>query len=330
MNLTTHSNRLFLQTLTPDLAACFSRTPRTVSFALSINLLHVTALLLHSPCSDRCNKSPRAPTPNLLLADASPSNGPLTDALRAESSSSAYAMAPDSPYRAEFYYQAGAAQQHGHPKAIDKDQLDANGNPIPLSRQQPKRILGLMPNYRSVSGGAVRARPTFKSNFIIATKQNFDYSSFIFNEITSLAAEGLNEHPRLGKGIGGAWAYSWRGFVDKSDGTYLQAFLLPSILHEDNRYYPMGTGSPSKRVAYASTRWLITRTYGGHQTLNLASLGGKVATQAISKSYYPAGTTPLSALAEKFAFGIDREVGFTIFREFYPDIATHALHRRKP
>jgi hypothetical protein len=32
-------------------------------------------------------------------------------------------------------------------------ELDADGNPIPLERQQPKRILGLMPNFRSVSGG---------------------------------------------------------------------------------------------------------------------------------------------------------------------------------
>lgn len=245
MNLTTHSNCLFLQTLTPDPPACFSRTPGR--YPLRFQLICSTFLLSCSTALAQTGATnlPEAPTLNLLLADASPSNGPLTDALRAESSSSACAMAPDSPYRAEFYFQAGAAQQHGDPKAIDKDQLDANGNPIPLSRQQPKRILGLMPNYRSVSGGAVRARPTFKSNFIIATKQNFDYSSFIFNEIISLAAEGLNEHPRLGKGIGGAWAYSWRGFVDKSDGTYLQAFLLPSILHEDNRYYAMGTGNPA-------------------------------------------------------------------------------------
>lgn len=266
---------------------------------------------------------PEAPNSNLLLAEAHPSEAPLP-----ADSSGSFVVGSDSPFRAELFFQD--AHQDGRPKPIDKDQLDANGNPIPLSRQQPKRILGLMPNYRSVSGGAVRARPTFKTNFIIATKQNFDYSSFVFNEITSLAAEGLDEHPKLGKGIPGAWAYSWRGFVDKTDGTYLQAFLLPSILHEDTRYYAIGSGNSTKRVAYASTRWLLTRTYSGHQTLNLASLGGKVATQAISKTYYPAGTTPFTTLAEKFAFGIAREVGFTIFREFYPDIATHALRRRKP
>src|SRR5580700_1724109 len=30
--------------------------------------------------------------------------------------------------------------------------VDADGNPIPLERRQPKRILGFMPNFRSVSG----------------------------------------------------------------------------------------------------------------------------------------------------------------------------------
>ena len=28
----------------------------------------------------------------------------------------------------------------------------------------------------------------------------------------------LNEHPSLGKGVGGFYAYTWRGFLDKTDG----------------------------------------------------------------------------------------------------------------
>ena len=71
------------------------------------------------------------------------------------------------------------------------------------SASNPKRILGFMPNFRSVSGGAIAHPPGWKYNFGIATHQAFDYSSFLFLGITSLTAEGIDSHPALGKGVDG-------------------------------------------------------------------------------------------------------------------------------
>ncbi|MGA3264921.1 MAG: hypothetical protein ABSC47_12865, partial [Terracidiphilus sp.] len=140
--------------------------------------------------------------------------------------------------------QSAQDTNHGKPRARpnSSDTHDANGNPIPLERRQPKRILGIMPNFRSVAGGAVPHPPGWKYNFIIATHQATDYSSFIFLGITSLTAEGVNEHPVLGKGVDGFYAYTWRGFLDKTDGTYLSAWLLPNILREDTRFFALGSG----------------------------------------------------------------------------------------
>ncbi|CAN5555488.1 hypothetical protein BH10ACI4_BH10ACI4_37810 [soil metagenome] len=210
--------------------------------------------------------------------------------------------------------------------------LDANGNPIPLDRQQPQRILGFMPNFRSVAGGSKPHPPGWKYNFQIATHQSFDYSSFIFLGITSLAAQGMDSHPALGKGIPGFYAYTWRGFLDKTDGTYLGAWLLPSLLHEDTRYYALGKGhSVPTRALYVISRQAVTRTYGGSQTPNIAGLGGKVLTQVISRSYYPAGSSTFSVLATKFGYSAMRDIAFSSIREFYPDIAAHYIrkHREK-
>ena len=238
----------------------------------------------------------------------------------------------------EGYQQDAAAQAARQSDArkrrtsIDEPDLDANGNVIPLERHQPKRILGFMPNYRSVSAGAKPHPPGWKYNFTIATHQAFDYSSFIFLGITSLSAEGINSHPVLGKGVGGAWAYTWRGFLDKTDGTYLGAWFLPSLLHEDTRFYPLGTGhSIPIRALYVISRQGVTRTYGGRQTPNIAGLGGKVLTQIISREYYPTGATSFSTLATKFAYSAMRDIGFSSIREFYPDVAAHYIrkHREK-
>ena len=196
--------------------------------------------------------------------------------------------------------------------------------------EQPKRILGIMPNYRSVSAGSHPPPPTLKQNFMVATHQAFDYSSFFFLGITSGIAEAQDAHPSLDNYNGGNavfYAYVWRGFLDKTDGNYLAAFVLPTILHEDTRYYAIGSGSKWKRLGYSASRVAIARTYGGRTTPNFAGLGGKVAAQAISPNYYPPGSSPFGVLATKFAYSCARDIGFTVFREFYPDIAIHVLHR---
>src|SRR6185312_6546065 len=49
--------------------------------------------------------------------------------------------------------------------------------PGPL--QQPKRILGIMPNFRAVSAGTIPPPPTIGQSFKIATQNSFDYSSIL-------------------------------------------------------------------------------------------------------------------------------------------------------
>jgi hypothetical protein len=274
---------------------------------------------------------PDAPS-QLLLADAKPS------ALAGSSSS----LNSSDPFDYSFY-PAGYAPQSPSPdsaaqtaKDSDKSKsnkpavVDADGNPIPLERQQPQRILGFMPNFRSVSAGSTPHAPGWKYNFTVASHQAFDYSSFIFLGLTSITAEGLNEHPSLGKGVGGFYAYTWRGFLDKTDGTYLSAWLLPSLLHEDTRFYPLGHGhSIAIREFYVISRQGVARTYGGAQTPNIAGLGGKVLTQVVSRYYYPPGATTFGALAEKFGYSVMRDVIFSNIREFYPDIAAHYIHKHR-
>lgn len=252
-----------------------------------------------------------------------------------ESSSSAdFLWQIDSTYISDFG-QAGQQapetdQADARPKAVSNAPVDANGNAIPLERRQPQRILGFMPNFRTVSGGAMPPRPSWKYNFIVASHQATDYSSFIFLGLTSITAEGMNMHPSLGKGVDGFYAYTWRGFLDKTDGTYLSAWLLPSLLHEDTRFYALGAGhSIAFRSLYVISRQAVARTYGGRQTPNIAGLGGKVLTQVISRYYYPPSATSFGVLASKFGYSVMRDVTFSSIREFYPDIAAHYIRKHR-
>lgn len=267
---------------------------------------------------------PDAPS-HRLIATADPAPDPASAPEPSASSSSSIDIF--APPQDDAPGQAGTPPHHPANLQVDED-----GNVIPLNRQQPKRILGFMPNFRSVSAGSKPHPPGWKYNFKIATRQSFDYSSFIFLGITSLTAEGMDSHPVLGKGIHGFYSYTWRGFLDKTDGTYLGAWLLPSLLHEDTRYYPLGDGHRIvTRALYVISRQGVALTYGGRQTPNVAGLGAKVLAQVVSREYYPPGATSFGVLATKFAYAAMRDIGISSIREFYPDVAAHYIrkHREK-
>lgn len=213
------------------------------------------------------------------------------------------------------------------PKQPDTSTQAPSGKAVPTSKQQPQRILGVMPNFRAVSAGEMPPPPTPKQSFMIATKNSFDYSSFIFVGITSMLAEGTDAHPALGKGVAGFGRYYWRGFVDKTDGNYLVIFALPSVLHQDERYYAKGEGPFLKRGIYAATRILITPDYHGHNTFNASEVLGRAMAQGISTTYYPQSDRTIGALAVKFGWAMGRDALTNVFREYWPDIATHVLHR---
>lgn len=219
------------------------------------------------------------------------------------------------------------ARQPTQPPAATPPQASQPAQPPATPPPQPKRILGVVPNFRAVSAGAIPPPPGPKESFKIATSNTFDYSAFVFVGVTSALAEWTDAHPKLGEGMPGFGRYYWRGFVDKADGNYLVVFVFPTFLHEDERYFAMGQGPFLKRTAYAASRVVITPNYHGNETINLAEILGRGISQGISASYYPPGERTLGDLAVKFGYAVGRDALMNVFREFWPDIAVHVLHR---
>lgn len=208
-----------------------------------------------------------------------------------------------------------------------QDPIAANV-PKKIPPPQPKRILGVMPNYRAVSAGVKPPPFTPHEAFMVATRNSFDYSSFVFVGITSLLAEGTNAHSQLGKGVPGYWAYTWRGYLDKTDGNYWVDFVMPSIVHQDERYYAKGEGGVLKRSVYAATRVLITPNFDGKNGFNTSEVLGRGISQAISLSYYPSQTQTFSGFAQKYGYALSRDAITNVFRELWPDINAHVLHHQ--
>lgn len=210
-------------------------------------------------------------------------------------------------------------------------QQDKHGDvaPAPAILPQQKRVFGVLPNYTSVSGGTKPKAAGWKTDSEVALRQSTDYVGNLYSIATSAIAYGQDSHPSLDTVNGGnapVWAYVWRGLLDKTDQVALGTVLFPALLHQDTRYYAMGAGSKVKRTLHAAESVVIAHSYSGRPVFNVAGLAGKVGTQAVSTTYYPAGSEDFGVLATKFTYSCLRQAGFTILREFSPDIAVH-LHK---
>jgi hypothetical protein len=91
----------------------------------------------------------------------------------------------------------------------------------------------------------------------------------------------------------------------------------------------MGPGHPFfKRLVYAGTRVLITRTDSGHATPNFSLIAGNAAGSALTIPYYPAQNTSFKEVAETFGGSLGGSALGFVVNEFIVD-ALIDLHIKK-
>ncbi len=192
--------------------------------------------------------------------------------------------------------------------------------------KQPKRILGIIPNYRAVSANTHLPPQSFKNNLWLATQDTFDYSDFIFvGGLAGIAMAGKSQ-PTFGQGAEGFGKYYWHVFVDGAIENYMTEAIVPAATKEDPRYYTMGKGGFVKRTGYAVSRLFITRTNSGGSTFNLSEVVGAGAAAGIGNAYYPAESNPWVKSYQRWGTQVGLDGVFNVLKEFWPDINQAVFH----
>jgi hypothetical protein len=76
--------------------------------------------------------------------------------------------------------------------------------------------------------------------------------------------------------------------ISSSTEDFLSDSVMSPLMHQDPRYFRLGHGHPFlRRLVYAATRPLITRTDGGRTVPNFALMSGNLAGAALTNLYYP-------------------------------------------
>ena len=92
------------------------------------------------------------------------------------------------------------------------------GSNTTQSSQQPKRILGIIPNYRAVSADTQMPPLSMKAKFGLATQDSFDYSSLILAGIIAGIGQLQGSGPEFGRGAPAYGRYYWHALADEING----------------------------------------------------------------------------------------------------------------
>jgi hypothetical protein len=194
----------------------------------------------------------------------------------------------------------------------------------PEAGQQTNRILWIMPNFRAVSAGSKLPPQSIKEKFKTGALDSFDYSSFIFAGIQAGISQATDAYPALRQGAAGYGRYYWHTFADQTDENLWVEAILPSVLHQDSRYYTMGRGGFIKRGIYAASRTVITRTDSGGETFNASEVLGSGIASGISSAYYPSQYRTWTKIGQRWLTNALLDLGTFGAKEFWPDI-NHAI-----
>jgi hypothetical protein len=199
------------------------------------------------------------------------------------------------------------------------------------NRSDDNHILGIVPNYTTVNRPPKQYHAISPGEkFKLASEDTFDPYSFVITGIYAGVAQWGNNYRQFGQGMQGYGKRYGAALADGTISNYITEGALPSLLHEDPRLFRLGTGSTFKRIGYAMSRVLVTRTDSGGQRFNTSEIAGNMLAASLSNLYYPPLNRSLDNTVEHFIINVISDSGFNVLKEFWPDMRRKVLHKGGP
>jgi hypothetical protein len=192
------------------------------------------------------------------------------------------------------------------------------------------RLFFALPNFLTLEN-ADRVPPlTTKQKFAVVTRSSFDYIQVHWYAFLAGVSQAEDSEPGYGQGAAG---YGKRFGAAAADGTienYFTSAILPSVFHQDPRFYQLGKGGFWRRTFYAMSRIVVTRSDSGSNQFNVSEVFGSAIAAGISTySYHPHDDKTLSNTASVWGSQIAYDAGTIVLKEFWPDIRRKLTHKHK-
>src|SRR5579863_353661 len=184
-----------------------------------------------------------------------------------------------------------------------------------VSIEEKQRIFGIIPNYYVVYDSENVVPMTTKLKFQMALRVSIDPISFA-GALTLGAIDQASDTPGYPQG--------WKGYGQRVGAVYTDGFtdtmlggaILPSLLHQDPRYYYQGTGTVRSRALHALEAPFVCKGDNGKWQPNVSSIGGDLISASISTAYYPQSDRGAGLLFENVLIETAERGASTLIQEF--------------
>jgi hypothetical protein len=184
---------------------------------------------------------------------------------------------------------------------------------VAIAEQQ--RILGVIPNFYVVYDSKNAVPLTTKLKFQMAYRVSIDPVSILGAGVLAAVNQAGNT-PDYQQGWAGYGQRFGAAYADGVTDIMFGGAILPSLLHQDPRYFYQGTGTVKSRMMHALANPFICKGDNGRNQVNISSMGGDLISSAISNAYYPESNRGASLVFGGFLISTgEREVS-SLVQEF--------------
>jgi len=183
------------------------------------------------------------------------------------------------------------------------------------SQPESKRILGIIPNYRTSPSLRDYKPLTSREKFKIASEDAFDRGTVALAVLFGGEAQLTNANRSFGQGAAGFGRYLGTSYGDFVIGDYMTEAVFPTLLHQDPRYFRRATGSGWSRFGYAMGQIFWTHRDSGGTQFNYSEVIGNSTAAAISTAYYADSRTAADGVS-KLGIQLGVDMAANVLKEF--------------
>lgn len=176
--------------------------------------------------------------------------------------------------------------------------------------------------------GQVYQPLTSHQKFMIFVHSTYDPTTFASAAFDAGIGQGTGEHPDYGLGADGFGKRYGAALASSESGVLFSRFLLPTLLHQDPRYFQLGEGGFKHRAAYAVSRAFVTRTDSGGKAFNTSHVLGVALSIALSNAYVPESERGPDRTFIRIGNALASDAALNILREYWPEVLRKASRNR--
>ncbi len=185
-----------------------------------------------------------------------------------------------------------------------------------VKAEEKQRLAGFLPNF-FVTYDWHAAPLSPRQKYELAWRTTLDPASLIVDGAIAGVQQAQNDYSAYGQGAAGYGKRFGAAFADSAVGDFLGGAILPSLLHQDPRYFCKGTGTIQRRALYALSAAVICHGDNGHWQPNYSGVFGDLAAGGISNLYYPSANRNGARLTfENGLLGVVGDAVGNVIQEF--------------